>query len=402
MTVSSRVKTAARVIAPSDIDLFRCTGCGGCCRLWGISIDDESFRRTQSFLSQTRDPRPNPDRPWFFERDGKKYYELTDAGTCVFLQADNRCYLHKHDPTLKSLVCREYPRGGIRTPRGFEMSMSFSSYGAFHQVLASPAPFSLMEADADFSLEAVAPCADRPIETPQPLSWETLFLIENILIDFLGKCETIESGLVACARFLEAVEQEGDGEGLGLKIRDRILHPAAFLECRPLSNIDAAYSMIRAILSIRAGLLVGTPSLKAALGQVMDLLDVMDRGPVEAHVGPALYYRRLRTSRFDPVRSSVEPALRKYMQYKVFQKTCFLDHGLVRGFNILCFVYAIIRLRFMLRARPSDRPMADLFEPVHFAELHFTHSQIFQKLWDRVFQSNYLTSAALGEILVRL
>src|SRR3990167_2367462 len=239
LTTSARASTL-KVIAPADLGNFSCTACGGCCRLWGILIDEPSFERARAFLENPPAPRPNPEMPWYFEEGGKKYYTLTGDGRCVFLGKDNHCYLHAHDPMLKSMVCRDYPRLGVMTPRGFEMSMSFSSYGAFLHTLCRPEPFTLIEGDMPIPPEAVN-LPESPIRDPKPFGWDTYFLVESILIEFLNRTVPLDDALIAIARFLGAVEAMPDGEALRRKLRDRSLHPVCFMEHKSVSDLGAAY-----------------------------------------------------------------------------------------------------------------------------------------------------------------
>lgn len=400
---SSQVRTRLKIIAPADIDRFACEGCGGCCRSWGIYVDEPSFERAKAFLENPPEPRPNPNIPWYFEDGGKKYYQLTDKGVCVFLDDNKRCYLHKHDPMLKSTTCRDYPREAVVTPRGLELSMSFSSFGAFLNVLSRPAGFSLIEAEMDSPSIPTEPAA-WPITTPKRFSWETYAVVEDILLKFIGQMDSLDDALIATARFLAVVEQETDGRKLRKKLRRRELHPVSFMEQHPISNLEAAYNLIEKILEFRAAFLNGCAPLRADAEKVQTLIDDMVRGPAEEKVGRALFYRRLGRSWFDPHASVFSPPLRKFMQYKIFKKTFFMEFGFVRGFNILCFMYAVIRMRLMIRAKKENRQptMGDLFDPVHFVELYFSHSGKFLQFWKEVFQSDILTSPAFAEILVRL
>ncbi|OGH59556.1 MAG: hypothetical protein A3G34_03945 [Candidatus Lindowbacteria bacterium RIFCSPLOWO2_12_FULL_62_27] len=402
MTTSARASTL-KVIAPADLGNFSCTACGGCCRLWGILIDEPSFERARAFLENPPAPRPNPEMPWYFEEGGKKYYTLTGDGRCVFLGKDNHCYLHAHDPMLKSMVCRDYPRLGVMTPRGFEMSMSFSSYGAFLHTLCRPEPFTLIEGDMPIPPEAVN-LPESPIRDPKPFGWDTYFLVESILIEFLNRTVPLDDALIAIARFLGAVEAMPDGEALRRKLRDRSLHPVCFMEHKSVSDLGAAYHLIRRIVALRVLCVAGTPQLRSCRDDLQEFVDRLERGPAEEGVGAALYYRRLRRAHYDPSEAILSPIVRKFLQYKIFEKDFFFEFGWVRGIQILCFLYATLRLRLMVRARKSGAgapAVADLFDPIHFVELHFTHSAKFLQFWKRVFQDNFLGSPVLAEILVR-
>lgn len=373
--------------------------------MWGVEIDEASYERARTFLENPPAPRPNPDMPWYFEEAGKKYYSLTGQSQCVFLDKDKQCYLHAHDPMLKSSICRNYPKSGVTTPRGFEMGMSFSSFGAFLNVLAHPEPFGLTETQIELN-PAGATYPPTPVTRPQPYGWETYFQIETILLDFIGRMGSLDDALIASARFLTAVEQEPDGPNLRRDLETRRIHPLTFMEQRPISNLEASYNLVERILTFRAAFMKDAPLLQPCRESIQSMLDDMDRGLAEEKIGRALFYKRLMQSYYDPNAAALLPVLRKFVQYKIFQKTFFFEFGFARGFNILCFFHALIRLRLAIRARQARRErsspaVADLFDPVHFAELHFAHSGKFLQFWNHVFQSNLLTPGALSEILVR-
>lgn len=396
---------AIKVLSPADLDRFACTGCGGCCRSWGVEIDESSFKRAKTFLENPPEPRPNPDILWYFEERGKKYYQLTKKETCVFLDADNKCYLHKHDPMLKSVICRDFPRGGTMTPRAYELHMSFSSFGAFVNVLCNPEPFRVVEMEVPPVMNGIE-ITPHPIRHPHPYGWETYFLIEGILLDFIGRVDSLDDALAASARFLSTVEREPDGKHLRRKLRSRELHPVQFLESKPLTNLEGSYRLMHDILLFRKVFLQRSSPLTKAVEDLQTLLRELEQGPDEEKIGPALFYRRLRRLHYDPSRSQIEPVIRKFMQYKIFQKAFFCEYGWVLGFNILSFLYAILRLRLMVRSRRTSSQHApsihDLFDPIHFVELHFSHSGKFLQFWQEVIQSNLMSSSSISEILIRV
>lgn len=390
------------LIAPDGIDLFACTGCGHCCQLWGIQIDPASFARAQAFLENPPEPRPHPELEWFMEEGGARHYNLTPDGRCVFLDRDRLCYLHKHDPMLKSIVCRSYPFEETLTPRGRERTLSFSSFGAFEHVLCRPEPFRLVRKPLppgttlpDFGAPAIM--------HPRPFSWKTLFLIEETLLDFIGAAPNLDDALAHAAHFLSAVEQHEDGKKLRRAIAAKEVHPAAFAKANAVSDLESAWTLIDRIVRFRVLFLKDQPLLARACAEVEALIAAMETGPVADAVGPALFYRRMRRRWYAPAEKTMTPLLRKFLLYKIFKKTLFLELGLVRGFNILCFMYAVVRLKLMLDARRADRAAAtrDLFDPLHFVEVHFAHSGKFLQFWKEIFKSDMLASALIAEILVR-
>ncbi|MEK8023562.1 MAG: flagellin lysine-N-methylase [Candidatus Hydrogenedentota bacterium] len=390
------------IIAPAGIDYFDCTGCGRCCKLWGVQVDADSFRRARDFLENPPAPRPNPDLDWYKEEEGNIYYNLTPRGNCVFLDANHMCYLHTHDPALKSIVCRNYPREETRTPRGREVTLTFSSYGAFVNVLCRPEPFSLVRSPMTQPLPL--PDASKPaISHPKSLSWKTLYLVEEALLDTIASTSQLDDALAQCAHFLSKVEGHDDGKKLRRAIQAREIHPSVRMNIPGISDLESAWKLIDRIIRFRILFLADNPMLEPDRIEVQKLIDDMQNGPGDEKIGPSLFYRRLRRSWFDPCSAEITPLLRKFILYKIFKKTFFLEYGLVRGFNIICFMYALARLQLMLMARREGRVpgQADLFEPLRFAEVHFAHSGRFLQFWKEAFKSDMLASAAITEILVR-
>lgn len=390
------------LIAPSDIDRFACTGCGRCCRLWGVAIDGDAFSRAAAFLENPPAPRPNPEIPWYTEENGVKYYQLTQAGSCVFLDSDKYCYLHKHDPALKSVICREYPREPMITARGQEISMTFSSYGAFKNVLLNPAPFEIVSLPAPKNFPVPA-AADYAVREPKPISWKTYFLIEAALLDRLGATASPDDALVESAHFLSALENEDDGKKLRKRLRAGDILPASFSSRPAISDLESAFRLMEKILEFRARYLAGMPLMTVPRQEIEEMVEKMRRGPEEEKIGSGLFYRRLQRKYWNPLKAEYEPIFRKWIQYKIFQKRFFIEYGFVRGFNILCFMYAILRLHVMLQAREKGNPLSveDLFDSFNFVEVNFAHSGKFLLFWKEFFTSDLSASSSLTEILIR-
>lgn len=396
------MSASLHIIKPEALDRFACTGCGTCCRLWGVPIDSASLERAKTFLADPPEPRPNPDLPWYVEQGGQNYYNLTSAGACVFLDQEKRCYLHRFDPELKSVVCRNYPYEELLTPRGCEISITFSSYGAFHQVLATSDPFVLAKKEASLNL-AVPDAASPAIDDPRPLSWKTLFIIEDLLLTHMAAATSLDDALVECSRFLAAVEQHDDNKKLRRMLTASELTPALFVGQPSVSDLGSAYQLIEQILMFRRQFL-DSSIFDAAKVDIEAMLDSMDKGPAEDGVPRALFYRRLARNYWDADQGNLMPIVKKFLLHKIFKKTFFLQYGLVRGFNIICFMYAVLRLQLLLNCRRDGLPpsVAGLFNPVHFVEVHFSHSGKFLEFWKEIFKTELLKSGRMTELLVRL
>jgi Fe-S-cluster containining protein len=100
-----------------------CHACGACCRLYELGpvepaiIDGLVARDVASAWA------PAADAPWFQTRkapDGSDAYFLTHRdGHCVFLEADNRCAVHRlYGADAKPSFCREFPFHLVEDPKG--------------------------------------------------------------------------------------------------------------------------------------------------------------------------------------------------------------------------------------------------------------------------------------------
>lgn len=407
------------IVAAEDIGDFKCTGCGSCCQLWSVPIDPASFERAREFLEHPPEPRPNADRPWYVEHNGKKIYNLTDDGRCVFLQKDNHCFLHRFDPMLKSDICRQYPYVHHVTPRGLEISLTYSSYGAVLHSLLNGRPFqrltSSMPRPASSSNDELTYDA-LAVRAPNPVNWDAAFAVEDALLAELERpgpvpssvpssVEGLDDALVRCARFLQSVEAEAAGPA-SESLRDRVmsgaLRPVAAPPTPGVANLDAAYELLLKILSLRARILDQSPPLGRAAADVRNMRDEMGKARDESGTGAALFYRRLARDRYTPRRARLEPIMKKYLMNLIFQKQFFKQFGFVRGFNIICILYALMRVTIMLKLDPESERPADLFGPIHFVEQHFSHAGLFLEFWNEAFKSNMISSPNLAELLVRL
>jgi hypothetical protein len=377
---------------PEDLGDFHCTACGGCCGLWNIMIDDAAFERASRFIETSGAGRPNPELPWFVTIQNQHYYAMTPQGRCVFVDAENLCWLHRHDPLFKSDICRTFPIELTRTPDGCDRSLSFASLGAFRHVLLNGKPFRIVEWRTSEKIVGKA-TEPHPIKPLPELDWRTFFEVERRLLGFLASGSDLESDLLAAGRFLVEVEARARDKTLAKAMAEG-LHPKRQSIANAVSDIDAAQRLLTTILDLR----LKTIEFETAR---QDIVAFLARLADEREMSRLARYRRLRRRFWLPSAPALEAVLRKFILYKIFQKKSHLEFGLVRGQNMIAFHVALIRLHALL-ACDRDAPLQpeDLFPSIEFVERQFSHALHFSRFWHDLFKGRHLDTAELGEMLI--
>jgi hypothetical protein len=355
-------------------------------------IDDAAFERANRFIETSGAGRPNPELPWFVTIQNQRYYAMTPQGRCVFVDGENLCWLHRHDPLLKSEICRTFPIELTRTPGGCDRSLSFASLGAFRHVLLNGRPFRIIETRTNEMIVGNA-ANSHPVKPLPELDWQTFFEVERRLLGFLAGGSGLEPDLLAAGRFLVEIEARARDKTLAKAMAEG-LHPKRQSITNPVSDIDAAQRLLITILDLRLKTIefeTAREEMSAFLARLAD----------EREMSRLARYRRLRRRLWLPSAPALDAILRKFILYKIFQKKFHLEFGLVRGQNMIAFFIALIRLHALF-ARDREAPLQpeDLFPSIEFVERHFSHAPSFNRFWHDLFQGRFLDTAELGEMLI--
>ena len=114
------------------VEQFSCQMCGACCRnQWQVTLSESSYRRNEA-LFQSAGRQAEFDQAFVRLQEPAGYGEYayitkqTDGG-CWFLDAGNRCRLHREaGHSQLDAVCQTFPRFPMTTARGIELTLSFS------------------------------------------------------------------------------------------------------------------------------------------------------------------------------------------------------------------------------------------------------------------------------------
>jgi lysine-N-methylase len=99
-----------KMIAPSELQRYDCSGCGDCCRgRFAIVITQEDKERIEA-QGWADEELGLKGKPLFTPHAEGFHLAHRPDGACVFLQADNKCLIHaRHGEPAKPVACRLYP-----------------------------------------------------------------------------------------------------------------------------------------------------------------------------------------------------------------------------------------------------------------------------------------------------
>lgn len=263
---------------------FRCSACGDCCRAaWGINVDEPSYQAIAAALA--RSPHPGTigaadaftplDNP---TRDAHARLRTRPDGACVFLEADNLCYLHRHfGPDIKPVTCRTFPFRPVQRPGGVYAPASVSCRTVRKNLLERPIAgldaTSLVTTDnpelAALAYERYSPGALVLLGRGKKVRVEVLGQIEERMVGLLHERRLpFFSRLLGVRYFLDALI---DDPGPGLRPRDvgRCFEQAVGGDFSLLAERAAAFApSVRLHVGVLFDLLM---KIEEPLGQAMPL-----------------------------------------------------------------------------------------------------------------------------------
>ncbi len=129
------IKNYNKILIPNIIKNFKCVSCGECCRnKWRIDIDKKTYEKTKFKLEENKEKIEN-----YIEIDPetKKAYTKFDNGYCKFITSERLCRVHRDlGWDCLSNTCKVYPRILNVTPKGMEVSLTFSCREAARLLLS--------------------------------------------------------------------------------------------------------------------------------------------------------------------------------------------------------------------------------------------------------------------------
>ncbi len=102
------------ILAFSDYGRFSCSACAACCQSWNIVVNEAYYHQWKEHWETHEDSRFHQAFLKNDTTDTDRFANLAKhPGTdrCVFLDSDNKCYIHKaHGEEHKPVGCQVYPR----------------------------------------------------------------------------------------------------------------------------------------------------------------------------------------------------------------------------------------------------------------------------------------------------
>ena len=118
--------TPLKLIAPTSLQRYDCTGCGDCCRGRFAIIISRADRDRIEKQAWTSDELGLGRQPLFRRRGDDFQLAHRPDGACVFLGADNLCRIHaRFGEPAKPLACRMYPFRPIPAGREVRVDIRF-------------------------------------------------------------------------------------------------------------------------------------------------------------------------------------------------------------------------------------------------------------------------------------
>lgn len=190
------------IIYTDLVTQFRCAMCGTCCRNdWLVTVDEPGYRRNAAFFARSGDPDEFQKAFALVADPGPGEYAYIvkqPEGGCWFLEATNRCRLHRlAGHSHLDNVCQLFPRYPMNTTRGIELTLSFSCPEVLRLATRSR-PLEIIRADqAPFAVPPDAFTAEVYPEQKQPdTPLRHYFELEHHFCDIL-QCR----GLTLAGRF---------------------------------------------------------------------------------------------------------------------------------------------------------------------------------------------------------
>ncbi len=141
-----------RYVSFAEAAKVGCTGCGECCRAWGISIEEDRAERVEAyFKSRNMFPMEKEIFQKVTRGEGENTHEETHiildpkTGVCPFLAEDKKCLIHQHlGFEAKGTTCQVFPRQPMYIPGIGGMDGLFFSSNYMLDLLFSDKPLDMV------------------------------------------------------------------------------------------------------------------------------------------------------------------------------------------------------------------------------------------------------------------
>lgn len=193
--------------------LYECVKCGNCCNnYWMIPIDEES--------EKTIKDDPNLKQINFSQKYTEPFYDnpilkgqrciRTKDSNCIFLDLQKICLVHKFlGYDKKPQHCKDYPFIYVKTPGGIYVTPDYSCYSIIRE-LGNPVSSYSEILKSDYEKSKMVFDVQEPIKlSPRiEIPWDVYLKIEKGLLDFLSvDVYTLDDRLIGGNVFLNLLEE---------------------------------------------------------------------------------------------------------------------------------------------------------------------------------------------------
>ncbi len=362
-----------------EANAFSCCGCGSCCQCWAVPVYKEDRQRIEVALAAHPHPVYGASIPLM--TDGGREFLLLVNGRCAYLQPDNLCWLHgAFGPEVKPFICRAYPRRTTITPCGAFTSLSLSCHTAA-AFLAAPPPGPVTTGTAQSTDSPPPPFhlrKERPLTPPEAEA------VEDLVIRIL---RAPDPGLSARLRRIdEALRECGEKSGKELKrhLKSAAEKTAPAGDAPPLSE---HVTFLSSLLRHRRNFLAAESAVQEHVRRIFNTLDgVFALDDPAARPPASIRVNRALSGTWEKGRGVAEPILVRYFELQVWSKHFTHAFGIIGGFQVLCLLFAVIRLLASAYAIAESKPLAaaHVVKAIAEVEREFTHASVVVDFWREV------------------
>ncbi len=323
-------------------------GCGQCCRGWEIDVDEKTYE-TLSKVDWAAVSDRFKNRKIFVEsKSGKKFFELVDK-TCIFLDGDNGCAIHKKlGYGTKAHTCKRYPVNFLETPDGILVRLSFVCPSVLKnsgQPLSEQLDY-IKEIFGTSERDYHSISGQVLLDEETSIPWEKYITLETALLGLLDSGGHYEDSLRAGAKFLRYAALNVKN---GIEIAE-ILDNAGK---KSFSEKGAETSTVKRRLYMAvfaAKELVGREK-KGAPGRYLSILKiVLGKGNIIVN-GVDTNLEKVNKIKFDITDEAVSSTIKRYIRHLISTKWHLIpvsklgpqNTNLISGYSFILIIYALIK-----------------------------------------------------------
>ena len=367
------------LLFPVNYEQSPCVSCGKCCSTnWIVELDADEFLRYERFSKESELPN---NLQKVKDEAGVSYKLLPEGGKCIFLQPDNKCYIHgKYGPEAKSRTCRFFPLSpNAFTPRGMHLMISFVCPAILNSLL-STGPVQTTQADWDNDLRCTS---TANFFKDKKISWESFFTYNDVLSSlFLQGPYHVEQNLVIASVWtsdLYAGLKEGSINEFGsiLSREDLFRNRQSLLETG--NGFTPQYTEHMNVITHIAYAAMQNEFADLKGGEdylsITNLLDPGDKLFNDRQRVLDAYHKY-----YLKELPGFSHIIERYLLYKVLGVGIFTSNGVIHGINYLALCYCFFRLYLLAEVIFGKQELNNeaVLKAISFVEIVFFHRRSMQ------------------------